>query len=70
VQQPETKPFVVEIIQPPAPQTTIKDVFVGAFGLTGLLVLGALVCGAVLAFVFVQWHKKHPAEADHLPPVA
>jgi hypothetical protein len=67
----QPQPFVVQIIEPSSThQTSLKDVFVGAFGLTGLLVCLALATGALLAVVFVHWRRRHPPEADHLPPVA
>jgi hypothetical protein len=71
VQQPPSgQPFVVQIVQTPQHETTLKDVFVGAFGITGSLVILALAAGALMALILVRWNKRHPPEADHLPPVA
>ena len=66
-QQP---PIIVQLVEQPVRQTTLKDVLVGAFGITGLLVLLALVLGGLLAVLLVRWNRRHPPEASHLPPVA
>jgi hypothetical protein len=69
VQNPE--PYIVRVVREPAAhETTIGDVILGALGLTGALVLIALVLGALLAFVLVRWHHRHPPERDHLPPIS
>lgn len=72
MQQPPSgqQPFVVQIVQTPQHETTLKDVFVGAFGITGSLVILAVVAGALMALILVRWNKRHPPEANHLPPVA
>jgi ABC-type phosphate transport system permease subunit len=68
VQNPQ--PFIVDIVQRPTPQTTIADVIIGSLGITGLLVLLSLVLGLVVAALLVTWHRRHPPEQDHLPPVS
>jgi hypothetical protein len=68
VQTPE--PYIVRVVREPAPETTLGDVILGALGLTGVLLLIALVLGALLAFVLVRWHHRHPPERDHLPPIS
>ena len=71
VQNPEPRPLVVTLIPAtPARQTTVADVVVGALGITGVLVLIALLAGGVLAVLRVRWNRRHPPENDHLPPVA
>ena len=71
MQTQEPKPFIVTVVPAtPAPQTTVGDVIVGALSITGLLVLVALVAGALFAVVRVRWNQRHPAEDDHLPPVS
>jgi hypothetical protein len=68
VQTPE--PYIVRIVREPAPETTLGDVILGALGLTGVLTLIALLLGALLAFVLIRWHHRHPPEHNHLPPVS
>jgi hypothetical protein len=71
VQTEGAKPFVVTIIpQKPAAETTLSDVLVGSLGLTGALILLALVLGVVVAVLRFGWNRLHPAEDDHLPPVS
>jgi hypothetical protein len=68
VQNPE--PYIVRVVREPVQETTIGDVILGALGLTGVLLLIALALGAVLAFVLVRWHHRHPPEHDRLPSVS
>ena len=69
MQNPE--PYIVRVVREPAAQeTTVGDVILGALGLTGVLLLIALALGALLAFVLVRWHHRHPPERDHLPPIS
>ncbi|HBQ37896.1 MAG: hypothetical protein A3H96_20330 [Acidobacteria bacterium RIFCSPLOWO2_02_FULL_67_36] len=42
------QPIIVHVVEPPVESTTIGDVLIGAFGLTGVLILVALLLGAVL----------------------
>jgi hypothetical protein len=50
VQAPPAPPIIVRIIQPAHDATTgLRDVLVGAFGLTGVIVLFAIVAGVILA---------------------
>ena len=71
-QQPETlpQPFVVKVIRPEAPETTVGDVILGSLGVTGVLLVIALILGAVMAAVRVGWHRLRPPTDDHLPPVS
>lgn len=68
MQTPE--PFIVRPIREAAQETTLADVVVGALGLTGVMVLIALVLGVAVALVMIGWHRKRPPEADHLPSVS
>jgi hypothetical protein len=71
MQAQEPRPFIVTVIPAtPAPQTTVADVVVGALGITGVLVMIALVAGGLLAVLRVRWNRKHPVENDHLPSVS
>lgn len=64
-----SQPLIVQLVDKPSAQTTFADVLLGAFGITGVLVLIAAALGLVTAFLLVQWHKRHRPEEDHLPPI-
>ena len=62
-------PVIVTLVDKATPETTFADVIIGAFGITGVLVLIAVVLGVVMAFGLVKWHQRHRPEDDHLPPI-
>ena len=62
--------FIVTVIKEPARQTTIADVIIGSLGLAGALLLISLLLGAFVGLVLVRWHRRHPPESEHLPPVS
>ena len=64
------QPFVVTIVQKPAPQTTLADVLLASLGVVGVSILAAAALGAVVAYLLVLWNRRHPPEADHLPPIS
>ena len=47
------QPIMVRVIEPPAESTTVADVLVGALGLTGVLLLVAALCGALLGGILI-----------------
>jgi hypothetical protein len=51
LQQPA--PIIVELIKEPEKSTTIVDVLVGSLGLTTVLLLAAVVLGAVLGGILI-----------------
>ena len=59
-------PVIVKIITPPKDESGLSqlaDVLIGSLGLTGAIVLTALVLGAVLAggmFLWHRWRDEHP----------
>jgi len=59
-------PVIVKIITPPKDESGLSqlaDVLIGSLGLTGAIVLSALVLGAVLAggmFLWHRWQDEHP----------
>ena len=65
----QSQPYIVTIAPQHPQQVTIRDVILNAFGVTGVLVLIAVVLGVVMAFVLVRWHRRHPPELDHLPSI-
>jgi hypothetical protein len=48
-----TSPIVVEVIDAPTRETTVVDVLVGAIGLTGALLVSAVLLGALAGAVLV-----------------
>jgi hypothetical protein len=46
-------PIVVRVIEEPVHETTVADVVLGALGLTGVLLLAALLFGLLLGFLMV-----------------
>ncbi len=58
-----SQPFIVTVAQPaPAHQTSIGEVVVGALVFTGVLVLAALVLGAILGGLLSLWRRAHPSD--------
>jgi hypothetical protein len=49
----QSTPIIVQVVEKPVESTTISDVLIGALGLTGLLLVAALLLGAVLGGVLI-----------------
>jgi hypothetical protein len=49
--QPSNEPIIVKLIDPPSDISGLADVLIGALGITGIIVLGALVVGVGFAGV-------------------
>ena len=49
----ETSPIIVDLVQEPVKSTTIVDVLVGSLGLTTVLLLAAVVLGALLGGILI-----------------
>jgi hypothetical protein len=49
----QAKPIIVRVIETPTPETTIVDVLLGSLGLTTVLILAALVLGALLGGLLI-----------------
>jgi hypothetical protein len=47
------QPIIVHVVQPATESTTVADVLIGAFGLTGLLVLLAVLLGGVFGGILI-----------------
>lgn len=62
--------MIVTISPEPEHGMTFVDVIIGSFGLTAIAVVVALVLGAVLAYVLIRWHRRHPPEEDRLPSIS
>ena len=63
VQQPT--PIIVRVTQEPVESTTVADVLLGAIGLTGLLVIIAVVLGGLLGGILIKMkHLRARRSAD------
>jgi hypothetical protein len=51
--QQTSQPIVVQVVEEPVKSTGIGDVIVGALGLTGVLLITALVFGALLGAALI-----------------
>jgi hypothetical protein len=49
----QANPIIVRVIQPPVESTTIVDVLIGAIGLTGVLVIAAVLLGLILGGILI-----------------
>jgi hypothetical protein len=56
----QQKPIIVKIIQPPPEISGLADVLIGSLGLTGAIVLVALVTGAIFAGVLFWVRSRNP----------
>ena len=69
--QPQNaQPFIVEIIRPPAQETTVADVLIGAFGLAGVFALAAVPLGLVAGYLLIRWNARRRPEDDHMPHIS
>lgn len=66
----QPQPFIVEIVRPPAEETTIADLLVGSLGLAGALALVAVPLGLILGYVLIRWNQRRRPDADHMPHVS
>ena len=64
-------PIIVRVIQPPTESTTVGDVLIGAIGLTGMLVVVALLLGGVFGGILIgikifrrRRNIEPPADSD------
>ena len=47
----QTAPIVVRVIEEPVKSTGVADILIGALGLTGVMLLAALLLGALLGAI-------------------
>ena len=52
-----TNPIVVRVVEEPVESTGISDILVGALGLTGVMLLAALLLGAALGGILIAVKK-------------
>jgi uncharacterized membrane protein YqhA len=60
------QPIVVRVLDEPVKSTGVGDIIVGALGLTGVMLLAALLLGALLGGLLI-WIKKLRAKYDLEP---
>jgi hypothetical protein len=78
----QPQPIMVTVADAPVDETTVADVLLGAMGLTGVLILAALVMGLVLGGLIIAYKRyrergrtdgpKAGADSDaiHISPYA
>ena len=49
----QSQPVMVRVVQTPVDSTSVADVLIGAIGLTGVLILVAVLLGAVLGGLLI-----------------
>ena len=49
--------MIVRVIEPAVESTTVADILIGALGLTGVMLLAALVLGAILGGLLIGFKK-------------
>jgi hypothetical protein len=59
-------PIIVRIVDPPTDPAGLREILVGALGLTAVMVLLAAVAGLVLAGV-IRWFRSRSARRATLP---
>ena len=77
-----SQPIMVTVVERETEATTVADVLIGAIGLTGVIVLVAVVLGALLGGALIGWKRwsernrtdgpRAGAESDaiHISPYA
>ena len=67
------KPIIVRVVETPAKSTTIVDVLLGSLGLTTVLILAAVVLGAVLGGILIgvkllraRYNLEPPPDSESL----
>lgn len=66
--QPPSDPIIIKIIDPPSEIEGLGEVLLGALGITGAIVVAALVCGIIAAGVLLVVRRFR--ESDRPGPVA
>ena len=57
-------PVIVKVVPAPTPELGVVDVLVQALGLTGLLLLGSFLLGAILGAIFIWYRRRQVQSAD------
>jgi hypothetical protein len=59
VTQPSS-PILVRVVGPESDSLTLGDVLLNALGLTGAIVVAALIAGLVLGGLFILYRRRNP----------
>ena len=60
------QPIIVQVLDEPIKSTGVGDIIIGALGLTGVMLLAALLLGALLGGLLI-WIKKVRAKYNPEP---
>lgn len=52
-----SSPIIVRVVEEPVPTTGVADILIGALGLTSVMLLSALVLGAVLGGLLIGYKR-------------
>jgi hypothetical protein len=52
-------PTIVEVVDAPAPELSMIDVALAAFGLTGVIMVAAIVAGLAAGALFIWYRSRH-----------
>ena len=58
----QESPIIVKIVETPHDPTGLADVLLGALGLTGVIALGAVVLGLLVAGILFVKRSHHPLQ--------
>lgn len=61
---PSPQPFIVEIIRPKTPETTVVDVLVGSFGIAGILAAIAIPLGLLVGWWLIRRSRRRGLAND------
>jgi len=62
-QPAQREPLIVRIVETPSDPTGLADVLIGAFGLTGVLILVAVAAAGLMAGVMF-WFRRRAVESS------
>ena len=62
--QPKTDPLIVKIIDPPSDVSGLGEVLLGALGLTGVIVLAAVLFGVICAGLIYFVHSRQASDGS------
>ena len=63
-QTPPSSPIIVKIIEPPSDVSGLGEVLLGALGLTGVIVLAAVLFGVICAGLIYFVHSRQTSDGS------